>query len=714
MLERLNQNAENLRASHKAMSDPKIKKATVSDAQYDEIRNETAILMQMAYQFVDGSEAPTKEELQKYDEKLMHVDALSAKYLKERETNDDAEIRKRCEAVTNHREVLKNAFSDAAYIREHLSDYPQGPSKEEQTAQIVQEFKDLEKNPKALVNRIVEIRQKDLEGTHYPGKEAENDAVRRYFSSLVEPGVDGQADPERVGILDEIAKEMTRQRDELSIGIGQEMEEWEAQILRGEIPGAEHVTNQRDAARDIANELVIQLSLLFGKRTAIDNLSSVVGLNLEGKEIDKEDAYEHFQNKMLEESNRIQNRRAADAQAKEEEKALKAKEEERLNDRAQNVSCKAKDYGYEINREHREMGDPFFSKIPEDVKKLRAMDDDQIKEFQVAQNKILQSMVRFEAEVTEIASQAKKKLEELETLTIEDHEDSQFFKDMKSALEKVSKLNEKNSQEQVKKAVDDLRKASDTYYQERKGVLHSWSKVGRKRRSFAEEMRDLSAVNFSRMEQTREGLSPKGPVRDQMDKLNRIIDHGAAEQKLRVEARKRQQQEELKQQEDQRRQENLRRQEIDRNFRELRESAGKAARKSLEELANKKGPYTPEEQYSIQKQLACLVVNEKLNALEQANQTDGIPKDKESYHKMIREVARAKVFQNVLPKDVNPDILKGMLRDPKTVGTILKKFEKGLPKEGKLQSKESVKEQGKNIEKKEKEIPELKPPTRRS
>ena len=55
MLERLNQNAENLRTLHQALSDPKIKKATVSDPQYDEIKQETLNLMNMANHFVDSA-----------------------------------------------------------------------------------------------------------------------------------------------------------------------------------------------------------------------------------------------------------------------------------------------------------------------------------------------------------------------------------------------------------------------------------------------------------------------------------------------------------------------------------------------------------------------------------------------------------------------------------------------------------------------------------
>ena len=100
MLERLNQNAENLRTLHQALSDPKIKKATVSDPQYDEIKQETLNLMNMANHFVDSGVAPTREELQQYDELLMKLDAKSARYLKEREANDDAELQKRIHAIS--------------------------------------------------------------------------------------------------------------------------------------------------------------------------------------------------------------------------------------------------------------------------------------------------------------------------------------------------------------------------------------------------------------------------------------------------------------------------------------------------------------------------------------------------------------------------------------------------------------------------------------
>ena len=699
MLERLNQNAENLRTLHQALSDPKIKKATVSDPQYDEIKQETWNLMNMANHFVDSGVAPTREELQQYDEMLMKLDAKSARYLKEREANNDAELQKRIHAISNHREGLKNVFTDAAWIKEHVSEYPQGPTKEEQTAQKLQEFKALENDPKQLVNRMVEIRQNEMNGRHFPGKEAEDDALRQFFAYLIEPGENGQPDPERVQVLDSIAREMTRQRDGLSVQIGQEMEEREAQVLRGEIPGAELLAKEADAARDIGNELVIRLSATFGKRAAMDSMLSTIGLVLEGKKIGEEDAYVHFQNTMLDESESILTQREADAQA-EGEKALKAKEETRLIERSQENACKAKDHGYEINLEHREMGDPYFKKIPEDVGKIQGMNDEQIREYQTAQNKSLSSIASFEAEVNEIAGQAKKKLEELNTLKIKDHDDSKYFKEMKSALEKVSKLNGKFSQEQIKKAVEDLHKASGKYYEERKGLFRSWKKIGRKRRIFAKEMRDISAVNFSRMEEPREGLNPKAPVQDQMKQLSRSINRGEVELHRRQEARDRQQ-EELRQQQ-------IKQQEIDKNFKKLRESAELAAKKGLEELANKKGPYTPEEQFSIQKQLACLTVNEKLNQLEQAKQMDGIPKDKESYNKMVREVAGAKEFQNVLPENMNSDILKGMLQDPKTVGTILKECESSLAEREKMKQKENKKgkenEQGKDLNKNDKAL----------
>jgi hypothetical protein len=47
---------------------------------------------------------------------------------------------------------------------------------------------------------------------------------------------------------------------------------------------------------------------------------------------------------------------------------------------------------------------------------------------------------------------------------------------------------------------------------------------------------------------------------------------------------------------------------------------------------------------------------------------------------------------------MNSDILKGMLQDPKAVGSILKECEKELSKQGKIKSKVNANEQEKNLE----------------
>lgn len=672
MLERLRQNSDNLIELYMMLKDPAVKNARANDPAFEEIKRKTLSLSNMANHLYDSGEAPTQEELRKFEESRKELDKLSEDYLKEREANADAEIQKRCDAVQKCRTELQKVGSTAEWIEEHLDEYPQGPSKEEQTAQKLQELKDLEKNPKELVNRLTSIRENDLDGNHFPGKEAEDEAITRYFQYLTQTGPDKQIAPEHVKVLDDIAQEMAQQRYDLSMTIGHEMEEREEQIKRGEIPGTELISKEPDAAKDIANEMVIRLSPNVGKRMALDNLQSTITNVIEGKMVGEQASEEYFINSVGEAGNKI----------------IETTDHPDLYERAQETECKAGKYGYEINLNHREMGDPYFTKVPEDIAKIQEMQEDQqIREYQAAQGKSMEPLIKYASDVNEIATQAKKKLEELNALKIDGHEDSTFFTNMKKALDKVSKLNEGAKPTEVNKALEDLQKASDTYYNERKGLFRSWSDVGRKRRIFAEQMRDITAGNIERMKEARPGVPQNASIKSLLNTISRSIERAETELKRRQEARTRQQEEQRA-----------------RDFRKLRDGASLAAKKSLEEFANKKESFTPEEKFSVQKQLACLVLNEKLGSLEAAKQMQGIPQGKEAYNKMILDLAGSKVFQDALPADLTPNTLKGLMQDPKTVKEVLGKCEKSLTEMEKANKKENKKESKKeNLKGKENE-----------
>ena len=320
-------------------------------------------------------------------------------------------------------------------------------------------------------------------------------------------------DPARADVSVKIASEFIQQRAEIQIEYGKKAVEWEQRLMAGEGESIGVLTEDPEAVRCIAKDIVYATQpvkkLLQASMKAREQFLDVLQKNsvlapelLPGKPFNWLTKYE---------STDVYSAQAAT-------KGITKEQMKNYAWFADGVSDSASEYGFEINPGY-EPGKPLFRKLPEALVKLGTMrTSGEILNYHREVDKGLESAEGF----LEIANSAAKKMDEmsasLKATNRSGHENSLSFTAMSLGLNGLNKLIKDGNYtpEKLFDTLKNVKESAKNYETEHRGLTGSSAKGwARDRLNMSVRIQEFAEQTMRSLRFKTEGLNQKLPIGEQ-------------------------------------------------------------------------------------------------------------------------------------------------------------------------------------------------------
>ena len=332
------------------------------------------------------------------------------------------------------------------------------------------------------------------------------EVMQRFFSELAAPGPDGLIPPQNVEILENIASQAGLDLTASLIEKADDLEKMEEKVRNGQVPGTETLLGYRygtfydnnEMIRDIVNNYVDQTSEAAKKEHAIRGMMERMHATLQAGSRNGQPLFQSGEekisaidriDKIIKEGMSFENY-CANIDTTIIDKKFQTKIA-----RASEKPADIGKYGFEIDPNAKE-GENIFSKMPEDVRKVReAKSAQDIEANYDAALKDSTLVAAYQIAVTDAAAEAQAELERLEKMAQKTN--SEEYKQMHDKLKAVADLRkgdvlDKLTPADVEKAFEDLREAGGTYELSHRGLFKGNIGVGRQRFNFSHDIQDFA------------------------------------------------------------------------------------------------------------------------------------------------------------------------------------------------------------------------------
>ncbi len=360
--------------------------------------------------------------------------------------------------------------------------------------------------------------------------EAARSVAGRFFETISEVSHKKEnsiADDTEREFIYQLAEEMGKASASLRVQNGIDKMEMEKLINDGLVPDTDVVMGNSEAVKDVAGAIVDSTYYNAKKLHAVNILFDRLSNYVEGLHVpaelsvnSKDTSLKANLNPIFNEGARsglseVKNTLQGDAKANETKIFMRGAYAD--------PEGALEKHGYSINPDSYKEGQSLFSQVPERQTEINNKSAEEFKEELAKSAEKLIKIQDYSYNVKAIADAAKEKLNALDNIKKEGHENSREFTEMRNALVSVTKLGDKKSPSAVEEALKKLNDKSAEYFRTRNVWYRSYRSFGQDRLESSAQIRDWSGTQLISIRERNNALQNSGVINEgEKKKINNL------------------------------------------------------------------------------------------------------------------------------------------------------------------------------------------------
>ena len=364
-----------------------------------------------------------------------------------------------------------------------------------------------------LFSYMTDIQEKSSDHMHMPAVEA----ISEYQESLVSLTKDNK-DFAKKDLLKALINEAGKNIGELQLQVGREKEEKEEQIRNGNVEHTQNLIGNDKAIRSVANKIVDIAGVNAKRLASMNAITAQIGML---GDADVEIDGMSFSNWLTKTSND-----AANAQ-KNTHTELSAEKRQAYYDRGMNGGEDIDKYGYKVNPDGANPGQPLFTQIP-----VQAMNAEELKQFEDRQVKLGEKLYDYKTAVTDLKDAAMEKLAQLEAMKKSGNNSTEYDA-MHDALKEVANLKADGLPEIIESKLKTLSEAAQAYQKRNDVFYRAIRQPGKDRLAMSKDLQTFVKDWNHTLEEKSAGISKEDKISRQIDTARKHLDSTAREKAAR-------------------------------------------------------------------------------------------------------------------------------------------------------------------------------------
>lgn len=392
--------------------------------------------------------------------------------------------------------------------------------------------------PQQTYDKFAELEKKgDIEGlvqhmSDCYGDEEMLTSAKKFYEDFAESVKEAQG-PEKARkekLAADWAERLIKEDVMTRIDAGTKMADYEKKIRNGEVPDTEHIVDQKNVVKAIAHDLVHN-SVIGNKYMGLNHARMDYINALSGKKVISSEQTNNYQVKRP-------------VEMLDEIAAEKGMDKNKIKDyalRAESFEASAVKYDFVV-KDDVKTGEYPFSKIPDNVTKLKGASDQELEQMINDKEKQMDDLLKFEQAALGTKITADSLLKELEETQPKGHENSIEYDEMHEALENITRLGNGMiykrgemrtvqwdlSSKIIDGNLDVLEKSAQNYEQTHKNPSQQY---GKDRRALATRIKEFAGQHKQLLKEAKSGFNAN--VISGIKNRNKEIDMITKEQEKR-------------------------------------------------------------------------------------------------------------------------------------------------------------------------------------